>query len=315
MIAQFGRPGGNEHGNVSLINWTEQGIRNFPTRGAASRGFLPARRERRREGPRATVDGRWSTTSSALPTSPTRNRGVRLLQVGSAETSAPTRCGPSRPSRWPTSSAGLAEESHTRRARPQSPCRRPAAPPLFGDSAASTRCPERIRTATATPRPEPLTCGSASARRSSRSSITRPAPASRADLERSACGPDGPFSPPGPAPDRRECARHVVTLRSWCPALAVVVVRPVRGPSHRCKQCNQGHRRHDFMLSVQVVRTVRGAVVLIIRRSSVRAPPAPPRGLHVLVGPIFTFASDIPACWQAVVRCRGLRAPRRGLVP
>ena len=32
---------------------------------------------------------------------------------------------------------------------------------------------------------------------------------------------------------------------------------------------------------------------LIIRRSRVRTPPAPRRGLHVSVGPIFTFASDI----------------------
>jgi hypothetical protein len=51
---------------------------------------------------------------------------------------------------------------------------------------------------------------------------------------------------------------------------------PVRGPSHRCKQFNQGYRRHGSVVSVQVVRTMRGAVVLIIRRSWVRAPPAPP---------------------------------------
>jgi hypothetical protein len=51
---------------------------------------------------------------------------------------------------------------------------------------------------------------------------------------------------------------------------------PVRGPSHRCKQCNQGHRWHDSVVFVQQVRTVHGAGVLIIRRSWVRAPPAPP---------------------------------------
>src|SRR5712691_9147726 len=51
---------------------------------------------------------------------------------------------------------------------------------------------------------------------------------------------------------------------------------PVRGPSHRCKQCNQGHRWHDPVVSVQLVRTMHGAVLLIIRRSWVRAPPAPP---------------------------------------
>ena len=51
---------------------------------------------------------------------------------------------------------------------------------------------------------------------------------------------------------------------------------PVRGPSHLCKQCNQGHRRHGSVVSVQVVRTMHEAVVLIIRRSWVRAPPAPP---------------------------------------
>jgi hypothetical protein len=51
---------------------------------------------------------------------------------------------------------------------------------------------------------------------------------------------------------------------------------PVRGPSHRCKQCDQGHRRHGSVVSVQVVRTMHRAVLLIIRRSCVRAPPAPP---------------------------------------
>ena len=51
---------------------------------------------------------------------------------------------------------------------------------------------------------------------------------------------------------------------------------PVRGPSHLCKRCNQGHRWHDSVVSVQLALVVRGAVLLIIRRSRVRAPPAPP---------------------------------------
>jgi len=51
---------------------------------------------------------------------------------------------------------------------------------------------------------------------------------------------------------------------------------PVRGPSRPCKWCNQGHRRHGSVVSVQVVRMMHRAVVLIIRRSWVRAPPAPP---------------------------------------
>ena len=52
---------------------------------------------------------------------------------------------------------------------------------------------------------------------------------------------------------------------------------PVRGPSHPCKRCNQGHRRHGSVVSVQVVRTVRRAWLLIIRRPWVRFPPAPPQ--------------------------------------
>src|SRR5579859_5844449 len=51
---------------------------------------------------------------------------------------------------------------------------------------------------------------------------------------------------------------------------------PVRGPSHLCKQCNRGHQRHVSVVSVQLARTVHRAVLLIIRRSWVRAPPAPP---------------------------------------
>ena len=51
---------------------------------------------------------------------------------------------------------------------------------------------------------------------------------------------------------------------------------PVRGPSHLCKRCNQRYRRHDSVVSVQLALLVHGAVLLIIRRSWVRAPPAPP---------------------------------------
>src|ERR1035438_2449802 len=82
---------------------------------------------------------------------------------------------------------------------------------------------------------------------------------------------------------------------------------PVRGPSHPCKRRNQGHRRHGFVSSVQLVCMVHEAVLLIIRRSWVRAPPAPPGGLHVSVGTMFTFASDILVCilaWLGLLLCR-----------
>ena len=52
---------------------------------------------------------------------------------------------------------------------------------------------------------------------------------------------------------------------------------PVRGPGRPCKRCNQGHQRRGSMVSVQVVHSERRAMLLIIRRSWVRAPPAPPR--------------------------------------
>jgi hypothetical protein len=35
------------------------------------------------------------------------------------------------------------------------------------------------------------------------------------------------------------------------------------GPSHLCKQCNQGHRRHDSVVSVRVVHTMHEAILLI----------------------------------------------------
>jgi hypothetical protein len=90
----------------------------------------------------------------------------------------------------------------------------------------------------------------------------------------------------GGSPDRPSCplavARHIrplsaVTFCSWHPVIAMVKRGPVRGPSHPCKQRNWGHRRHDPVVSVQLAHVVHGAVVLIIRRSWVRAPPAPPR--------------------------------------
>jgi hypothetical protein len=69
--------------------------------------------------------------------------------------------------------------------------------------------------------------------------------------------------------------RQSVTFRSWHPVIGMVRRGPVRGPSHPCKRCDQRHRRHDSVVSVQLAHPVHGAVVLIIRRSWVRAPPAP----------------------------------------
>jgi hypothetical protein len=51
---------------------------------------------------------------------------------------------------------------------------------------------------------------------------------------------------------------------------------PVRGPSHLCKGCNERYRRHSSVASVQLARMMHEAVLLIVRRSWVRAPPAPP---------------------------------------
>ena len=51
---------------------------------------------------------------------------------------------------------------------------------------------------------------------------------------------------------------------------------PVRGPSYPCKGCNERYRRHGSVASVQLARRLQDAVLLIIRRSWVRAPPAPP---------------------------------------
>jgi hypothetical protein len=55
-----------------------------------------------------------------------------------------------------------------------------------------------------------------------------------------------------------------------------------------CQLCNQGHRRHGSVASVQAVRPMRRAVLLIIRRSWVRAPPAPPAVLIPVVGEPWT---------------------------
>ena len=49
----------------------------------------------------------------------------------------------------------------------------------------------------------------------------------------------------------------------------------VRGPRNPCKQCNLGYWWLDCVVSMQVVRPERRAGLLIIRRSWVRAPPAP----------------------------------------
>src|ERR1051326_3770244 len=98
-----------------------------------------------------------------------------------------------------------------------------------------------------------------------------------------------------------------VTFCSWHPAIALVRRGPVRGPRHSCKRCNYRCRRADVVVSVQLAHPERRAVLLISRRSWVRAPPAPPGGLHVSVGTIFTFASDIVAAWR-LGQCVVLRA-------
>jgi len=69
---------------------------------------------------------------------------------------------------------------------------------------------------------------------------------------------DGLGHPPDEAPSTvpQRCA-----VRANAPSLASGVRcggrGPVRGPSHRCKQCNQGHRRHGSVVSVQVERPER----------------------------------------------------------
>jgi hypothetical protein len=76
-------------------------------------------------------------------------------------------------------------------------------------------------------------------------------------------------------PSRGAC-RAAVTFCSWHSVIAMVARGPVRGPSHLCKWCNQRYRRHDSVVSVQLALLVHGTVLLMIRQSWVRAPPAPP---------------------------------------
>ena len=92
---------------------------------------------------------------------------------------------------------------------------------------------------------------------------------------------------------RRRCAgsAHYARLRSW--TVARRSHGTVRGTTRRITPAQQVPSVRRPVQSVQLVRVMHGAVVLIIRRSWVRAPPAPPGGLHVSVGTIFTFRSDI----------------------
>jgi hypothetical protein len=54
----------------------------------------------------------------------------------------------------------------------------------------------------------------------------------------------------------------------------------------QCRVCIHGSRRKESLQARHVLRT---SVLLIICRSRVRAPPAPPGGLHVSAGWRFTF--------------------------
>ena len=81
-------------------------------------------------------------------------------------------------------------------------------------------------------------------------------------------------------------------------------VELVRGPSHPCKRCNQGHRWHDSVVSVQLALVAHGAVVLIIRRSWVRAPPAP-----------HTFTCGNLCGWPPKEGWRAARRPRATVSP
>ena len=103
-------------------------------------------------------------------------------------------------------------------------------------------------------------------------------------------------------------ALSAVTFCSWHTVVALARRGPVRGPSHLCRRCNQGYQRHYSVVSVQAARLERRAVLLIIRRSWVRAPPAPPGGIHTSAAFMFTFGSDIPAAGTEMI----LGAVRRG---
>src|SRR5207248_1721178 len=84
-------------------------------------------------------------------------------------------------------------------------------------------------------------------------------------------------------PSRRDPSG--VTLCSYYPA-AMLRRGPARGPSNSCTRCNLSHWRQDFVVSVQVAHSDRRAWLLIIRRSWVRAPPAPPDGQVSVVQPL-----------------------------
>ena len=75
---------------------------------------------------------------------------------------------------------------------------------------------------------------------------------------------------------RRRCAgsAHYARLRSW--TVARRSHGTVRGTTRRITPAQQVPSVRRPVQSVQLVRVMHGAVVLIIRRSWVRAPPAPP---------------------------------------
>src|SRR5262249_60531680 len=54
---------------------------------------------------------------------------------------------------------------------------------------------------------------------------------------------------------------------------------------------------------------------MVRRRSTVRFRKGAPGGLHVSVGPIFTYGSDIWVFWWRVVWCAGWAGAVAGLVP
>jgi len=58
-------------------------------------------------------------------------------------------------------------------------------------------------------------------------------------------------------------ALSAVTFCIWHPVVALARRGPVRGPSHLCKRCNQGHRWHRSVVSVQAAHLERRAGLLI----------------------------------------------------
>src|SRR5690242_12416678 len=92
---------------------------------------------------------------------------------------------------------------------------------------------------------------------------------------------------------------------------------PVRGPSHPCKGCNERYRRHGSVASVQLARRLQEAVLLIIRRSWVRAPPAPlavslPIWLEPWTRPCRGWYTEGThrATAERILACQGLRRDR-----